>query len=196
MSGSILVIEDERLVAENVVAILRQAGLSKTFITDNKLEASSFYKAHPVQLIISDINLNGPDTGPDIVRILHQDKFVPVIYLSAYAEEQIVDDALKTQPAAYVVKPFTERQLLVAVKMALKTPPELPIDTTILPPTAREVEIIRCLSEGMSSRKISEKLFISEYTVNTHRRNLLKRYALDSTSELITLSIKQKWIKI
>jgi DNA-binding NarL/FixJ family response regulator len=194
-SDPILILEDERLVAQNLATVLKQAGYTVSFIADNLTNATDFFKDNPVSLIISDINLHGEHTGPEIVRALRAIRHVPVIYLTAYSETQIVEDALNTEPVAYVLKPFTDRQLLVALRMALKPAPEC--NDQILPkPTPREIEIIKHLSEGLNSKKIGEELFISEHTVKTHRRNLLKRYQLESSSELITLAIKQQWIRL
>ncbi|HSI90528.1 MAG TPA: DNA-binding response regulator, partial [Adhaeribacter sp.] len=183
MDGHTLIIEDERLVAENVAAILQQAGYCQTFITDQLAEARHFFLNNPVKLIISDIHLhNSQVSGPDIVRDLQARRPVPVIYLTAFSEELIVEDALKTEPAAYVLKPFTDRQLLVAVRLAVKTLADEPTAAVCPKPSVRELEIVQYLSEGLSSKKIGERLFISEHTVSTHRRNLLKRYALESSS--------------
>ncbi|MDX5346143.1 MAG: DNA-binding response regulator [Hymenobacteraceae bacterium] len=196
MQDKILIIEDERIVAENLSALLQQAGYTTGFITDNLHEAKQLFNSNSFSLIVSDIQLHTDVTGPDIVRELHKQKKVPVVYLSAHSEEKTVTAALDTDPVAYVLKPFTDRQLLIAVKMALKQTTDALPDQQTEKPTNRELEIIQCLSKGYNSRKTGEALFISEHTVNTHRRNLLRRYNVESSSELITLSIRNKWIKI
>ncbi|WP_168194065.1 DNA-binding response regulator [Pontibacter sp. SGAir0037] len=190
-----MIIEDERLVAEHVASVLKQAQYEHVVIANNRKDAMQLYRQQGVDLIISDINLYGQHEGPLIIRELLAIRPAPVVYLTAYSEQQTLDDALLTAPAAYVLKPFTERQLLVAVKMALRqteavTPGNEP------KPSARELDIIQYLAEGMSSKKIAEKLFISEYTVNTHRRNILRKFDVGTSSELIAMAVKQRWIKL
>jgi DNA-binding NarL/FixJ family response regulator len=57
--------------------------------------------------------------------------------------------------------------------------------------TAREIEIIRTLADGMVTREIAEKLFISEKTVERHKTNILKKLGLRNTAQLIRVSVEQ-----
>ncbi|WP_443937465.1 response regulator transcription factor [Pedobacter sp. MW01-1-1] len=56
----------------------------------------------------------------------------------------------------------------------------------------REVEIVKLLSHGYNSKEIGEMLFISEHTVNTHRRNMVKRLDLKNTYQLIFWAFKSR----
>jgi DNA-binding CsgD family transcriptional regulator len=58
----------------------------------------------------------------------------------------------------------------------------------------RELEIIRLLAEGLDSGAISKKLFISEFTVKTHRKNIKKKSGCKTTSELVARSVSEGWI--
>ncbi|WP_299820830.1 response regulator transcription factor [uncultured Pontibacter sp.] len=194
--NNILVIEDERLVAEYIASVLREAGHKQVAITDNRDEALAFYQSNAVSLVISDLNLFGAYEGHLIVKELLKIKPTPVIYLTAYSGQQTVDDALSTEPVAYVLKPFTERQLLIAVTMALRPQAtDGAAEGKDLRPSDREMDIVRYLAAGFKSREIAEKLFISENTVRTHRRNLLRKFDLKTSSELIAMAVKHKWIK-
>jgi DNA-binding NarL/FixJ family response regulator len=193
MKGHILIIEDERIVAENLAATFRQHLDASSHIVDNQVDAVLYHSENHIDLIVSDINLYGHSIGAAIVQRLLEIRDVPVIYLTAYSEDQELKAALDTNPVAYVLKPYLERQLLVAVKMALTAsgPSE-----NAPKPTQRELEIIQLIAEGLSSRKIADRLFISEHTVSTHRKNILKRFHMDSTGELVAFAIKNKWIKV
>lgn len=195
MQNKILIIEDEWLVAEYISSVLSAAGYKEVAITNNRADAIAFYTDHNVGLIISDLNLFGVYEGHLIVKDLQKIKPAPVVYLTAYSEQQTLEDALSTEPVAYVLKPFTERQLLVAVKMALRPPTDAAIDGKDQRPSDREMDIVRYLAEGYKSREIADKLFISENTVRTHRRNLLRKFELRTSSELIAMAVKLKWLK-
>lgn len=196
MEGYILIIEDDVLVAENIAFILNQTGYKKIYITDNISDADAFQQKKKIALIISDINLHGTNSGPKIVKKLQSQAYIPVIYLTAYSEEQIVDDALSTNPIAYVLKPFTDRQLIVAVQIAVKQMEEFGQVEIMEKPTKRELDVIENIAKGFSNREIADFLFLSEHTIKAHRRNLIKKYQLRSSSELIAMSIRLKWINI
>lgn len=195
MKQNILIIEDEQLVAEYISSVLRAAGYENVVIANNRADAIGFCQTTPVSLIISDLNLFGVYEGHLIVKELQKIEPIPVIYLTAYSGQQTLDDALSTEPVAYVLKPFTERQLLVAVKMALRAQADLTFNGKDQRPSDREMDIVRCMAEGYKSREIAEKLFISENTVRTHRRNLLRKFELKTSSELIAMAVKLKWLK-
>jgi DNA-binding NarL/FixJ family response regulator len=197
--GHILIIEDERIVAENLSSIIQQHIGVSCIIVDGESDAVAQFKANEILLLISDINLYGNSVGPQIVQKLLQIKAAPVIYITAYSEDEQLQAALDTHPVAYVLKPYLERQILVTIKMALATPSQTEkpgTESTIQKPTNRELEILQLIAEGLSSRKIAERLFISEHTVSTHRKNVLKRYRMESTMELVAFAVKNKWIKL
>ncbi|HUR31792.1 MAG TPA: LuxR C-terminal-related transcriptional regulator [Saprospiraceae bacterium] len=60
--------------------------------------------------------------------------------------------------------------------------------------TPREREILRCLHEGMSSKKIASHLFISKATVDTHRQNMLRKWELTNTASLMKKAVDEGWI--
>lgn len=196
MEDFILIIEDDILVAENTAYILNQAGYNSIHIADNLTDVIKFQKKNKIALIISDINLHGVNNGPNIIKELQNNIQIPVIYLTAYSEEQIVNDALSTNPIAFVLKPFTDRQLLVAVQIAFKQIEEYHKPGAIDKPTPREIQVIELIAKGLSNKEISEFFFLSEHTVKAHRRNLIRKYQLRSSSELIAMSIRLKWINV
>ena len=196
MDGFILIIEDDILVAENTAFILNQAGYHTIYIADNLIDAISFQQKNKIALIISDINLHGINNGPKIIKDLQSNTQTPVIYLTAYSEDQIIDDALLTNPIAFVLKPFTDRQLLVSVQIAFKQIEEQLKPGAIERPTPREIDVIEQMAKGLNNKEISDLLFLSEHTIKAHRRNLIRKYQLRSSSELIAMSVRLKWINV
>lgn len=196
MKGYILIIEDDILVAENTAFILNEAGYDTIYISDNLTDIIKFQQKNIIALIISDINLHGINSGSKIVKELQNNAPTPVIYLTAYSEEQIVDDALETNPIAFVLKPFTDRQLLVAVQIGFKQIAENNMVGSVDKPTPREIQVIEQIAKGLSNKEIAEFLFLSEHTIKAHRRNLIKKYQLRSSSELIAMSLRLKWINV
>ena len=58
--------------------------------------------------------------------------------------------------------------------------------------TEREIDIVRLLSQGYNSKEIGDMLFISEHTVNTHRRNMVRKLDLRNSYQLIVWAFKQR----
>ncbi len=73
---------------------------------------------HP-DLVLMDIVLKGPIDGIEAARHIRDELDIPVIYLTAYADEETVERAKLTEPVGYVLKPFDERELHTVVEMAL-----------------------------------------------------------------------------
>ncbi len=193
-SFNIIVLEDEMIVAENIAAILKNIGDFSVQITNNLENALQIISQQTINLIISDINLMGNQNGIQIVKCLQQKYWIPVIYLTAYSDDDYIDAALETEPISYLIKPFTTRQLEVAVNIATKFIEAKNDSVNYTKPSNREIEIIVMLSNGLNSRTIADTLFLSEHTVKTHRKNLMKKYNMKSSSELIALASKLKWI--
>lgn len=195
IDSNILIIEDDVLVADNVAFILNQAGYKNTFISDSLNDVLNLIKKIHFTLIISDINLHGINNGLEVVRAVQKKVNAPAIYLTAYSDEHIVTDTLSTNSIAFILKPFTDRQLLVNVQIAFKYIQELSLTGEIDRPTKREIEIIEFVAKGLSNKEIADSLFLSEHTVKAHRRNLIKKYTLRSSSELVAMAIRLKWIQ-
>ncbi|MDX1753579.1 two component transcriptional regulator, LuxR family [Salinimicrobium sediminis] len=195
MKINILIIEDEILVAENISYILQKHTDCDITIVDNEEDALLIFKKEPVDLIISDIHLNNSHDGTCVVKKIQQERYVPVIYVTAYSDKNYLDAALETEPVTYLIKPFLERQLLVAFSIALNKVEKNRLEDSIVKPSARELQIIELLIKGFNSRDIGNFLFLSEHTIKTQRKNMLRKYKVNSTYELIALSSRLKWIK-
>ncbi|MFV8344007.1 DNA-binding response regulator [Flavobacterium sp. XS2P39] len=191
---TILVLEDEMIVAENIAAIIENIGDFSVQITNNLEEAIQIVSEKNVSLIVSDINLTDNLNGIEIVKCLQQKYWIPVIYLTAYSNEDYIDSALETEPISYLIKPFTTRQLEVAVNIAMKVIDVRSTSPNYTKPSDREIEILTLLSTGLNSKAIANSLYLSEHTIKTHRKNLMRKYNMKSSSELIALASKLKWV--
>lgn len=191
----ILIVEDELVVAENIAAILENEGFFITGIVDNADEALELINTDNLNLVICDVFIKGNKTGIELVKEFSKRISIPFLYITAFSDQRTIQQAGATRPSSFLVKPFTERQLIAAVYMALMEQDAV-INGSVTPPTKREVEILERVAKGQSSKQIAMALFLSEYTVRTHRRNLMNKYNVLSSSELIALAAKNKWISL
>lgn len=192
---SILIIEDELIVAENIAHILEQAGYQVAGISDNADEALYLFSKKKPHLVVCDIHIRGHRDGIEAAKAFYAIEPVPFLYLTAYADDATLKQAAETDFDAYLLKPFVPAQLTVAIKLALdKFYGEGNQPAPASHPGKRETEILQLIAAGKSSAEIADQLHLSIHTVNTHRKNLLNKYDVQSSSELIAFAIKQRWI--
>jgi signal transduction histidine kinase/CheY-like chemotaxis protein len=117
--AKILVVEDEHLVALDIQLRLDRLGHIPTVVYSGE-EAIAVAADTRFDLVLMDIKLKGMLDGIDTAQQLRAAYDVPIIYLTAYADNQTLDRARATEPYGYVLKPFRERELKAAIDMALQ----------------------------------------------------------------------------
>lgn len=115
----ILVVEDEIIVAVNLGQKLKKLGYELVGITSSGEEAIQKAEENHPDLVLMDINIEGNLDGIETAEVLRNRFHTPVIYLTAYADENTLDRAKKTQPLGYIVKPFESDQLRSSIEVAL-----------------------------------------------------------------------------
>ena len=115
----ILVVEDEIIIAEDLQKKLKKLGYYVPVVVSSGEEAIEKVKENDPDLIIMDIVIHGKIDGIETVEKIHSFSDVPVIYLTAYADENTLQRAKITEPFGYILKPFKERELLIILEMAL-----------------------------------------------------------------------------
>lgn len=117
--ASILVVEDERIVSKDLQITLQTLGYTISGVAYSAREAIEKAIETSPDVILMDIMLNDEITGIEAAAIIRSRKDIPLIYLTAYSDDTILQQAGITQPLGYLLKPFTERELRTAIEMAL-----------------------------------------------------------------------------
>jgi diguanylate cyclase (GGDEF)-like protein len=115
----ILVVEDEAIVAKDIENALHVLGYSVPAIAASGEAAIEKAEALHPDLVLMDIKLKGPIDGVRAASEIGGRLGIPIVYLTAHADEPTLRRAKITQPFGYVVKPFDERDLHAAVEVAL-----------------------------------------------------------------------------
>ena len=113
----VMVVDDDRLVLATLVAGLKQAGL-EVIETDNGDDAILLARKHKPKLAILDMRMPGK-SGMDVARYLAANTDTGFMFLSAFGDSDIVDEAMKMGALGYLVKPVDVRQIVPAVRAAL-----------------------------------------------------------------------------
>ena len=116
---SILIVEDEAIVAMHLAAQLEGLGYQVAGISATAQEAVRLAEEHRPDLVLMDVQLQGPEDGIWAARAIRDRFRLPVVFLTAYAEDTTLERAKVTEPFGYVIKPFEERELKTVIEMAL-----------------------------------------------------------------------------
>jgi len=114
----ILIVEDEPIIARDLEETLRHLGYEVTAIASSGEEAVKKVEEQQPGLVLMDIVLRGSMDGIETTACIQARCDIPFVYLSAYSDSEILKRAQKTYPYGYLIKPFTDHELAVAIEMA------------------------------------------------------------------------------
>jgi DNA-binding NarL/FixJ family response regulator len=190
-NASILIVEDELITATAIEELLLEEEYQILGIAADGETAIQLCRQtiDGPALILCDINIKGSIDGITLAGKLKQQYQCEVVFLTAYTDSKTLEAAFAQEPVMYVVKPFSDRQLLAAVQMAFhkifqkeKSTPSFKLTLT-----TREKQIATLVAQGLSSKQIAQQLSISEETVKTHRRRMMQKNDISSFSQLTYL---------
>jgi PAS domain S-box-containing protein len=115
----ILVVEDEILTAENIRIVLESSGYGVLPLLATGEEAVQSVRETLPDLVLMDIKLEGEMDGIEASRRVRELADVPIIYLTAYSDEQTLERAKESEPFGYILKPFNEYDLTNTIEMVL-----------------------------------------------------------------------------
>ncbi|MDI9637815.1 ATP-binding protein [Oscillatoria amoena NRMC-F 0135] len=174
MAIRVLITEDEILIARKIEQTLKRAGYEVVGIaTDGEAALQKVSETAP-NLVLMDIVMPGELDGVETAQIIRDRFRVPVVYLTAYADRETLERAKITLPFGYVLKPFEERELTIAVEIALS---RHQIEC--------ELQAMLDKSKGLSQQNETSQTLKSEYIsyISHEFRNPLA--AIASSAELL-----------
>ena len=195
---SILLIDDHPLILDGLKTLIEKKfphiQIEICQFPQNLEQVLTARSAESWKAFIIDMNFNGQLLGIELTKTLKA-RFpkVPVMVLSMYSEPHLITRVLDAGAMSYVVKTDAPSEIHRAVADLLEgrayTSSSVPKDLSSGDQpnlTGRELEIARYVADGISSKLIGEKLNISVRTVETHRKNILKKVKVKNTAELVS----------
>jgi len=200
MKIKVFVVDDHYMVIEGIRSLLQNENdIEWMGHATNADSCLAFLKQQLPDIILMDVNL--PDiSGIDLCREVK--KLYPsvlVLGLSTFNQQVIIQNMIDNGASGYVLKNATKEELLEAINTIIKGKNYFSFEVAIAlrkikenSPliTRREREALQLIAEGLTNAEISEKLFISIPTVNTHRKSLLEKFEVKNTATLISKAIK------
>lgn len=214
MKIKVLIADDHQLFREGIANLLFSAEnievIAQAQDGADAIEKAKHFKPDVILLDIAMPVMNGIEATKKLKMLMPSIKTITV---SMHSDKQYVKGALEAGADGYLLKNCTYRQLTEAIQSVYDGKKYLSQDITelvingYLSPTApgedeynqlseREKEIFMLFAEGISTREISEKLFISVKTVNTHKQNILEKLGLSSNADMVKYALKKGLIRL
>ena len=114
----ILIVEDDAIVAMTIEDSLHEMGYSVVGRAANANDAIKIAEDEKPDLILMDIRIQGDRDGIEAASEISRAYNIPIIYLTAYADKELLDRAKQTEPYGYIIKPYDERDLQSVIEMA------------------------------------------------------------------------------
>jgi len=119
VKNQILIVEDDEIIANIISQMLEKRGYSIAGCTPSGEDAIMKSAALQPDLVLMDIKLSGLMDGVTAARFIFQLFFCPIIFLTAMCDDTLLEQAKSAQPLGFILKPFTDRDLVSNVELAL-----------------------------------------------------------------------------
>ncbi|MCK9410936.1 MAG: response regulator transcription factor [Prolixibacteraceae bacterium] len=206
----VVIADSQYLVVETLRnMILEEAGFSLTGITRSKSELLNLLSAHPNTLLITDIATIDYSSIDDLKTIKGLYPLIKVLVLTNVVSKSEFLWLSKIGIRNVVYKNVDKDELWSAIQSTLKGKKSYSDEILDLyldlgeskfvteeskTLTTSEIEIVRMIANGLTTKEIAFKRNISNHTVSTHRKNIFKKIGVTNASELIIHAIKAGWI--
>ncbi|MEP3210046.1 MAG: response regulator transcription factor [Maribacter sp.] len=204
---TVLIADDHKLFRQGMVAMLGEAKNIKVIgeAADGYETLELLAELEPKVLLL-DIEMPIID-GFEVLKRLKKAKLnTKVLVLTMHSSAEFIKNIVKAGAAGYLKKDSDKQLLLNAIQDVHNKGNYYPPDTTYLVLQSlqernkgelispREKEVVILISEGMTTKEIAEKLFLSKHTIESHRQNILLKLDLKNSAELVKYAIKRGWV--
>lgn len=205
MTIRVMLVDDHRMMREGLRAILsREPEIQVVGEAVDGRGAVALVEQEPPDVIVMDVGMPGMN-GVEATRCVRRaNADVKIVALSLHADKRYVQNMLAAGASGYVLKSSAADELLSAVQAATRGERFLSpaLDSHDLNGRkndgsafsvlgAREREVLQLLSEGLKSKTIAERLSIAYKTVETHRRNIMRKLRIHSVAELTKYAVRE-----
>lgn len=203
MSLNTLLVDDHAIIIDGLLALLENnPDINVLATTTSAHFALSYLEQRDFDLLITDYSM--PDmSGLDLIRKAKALRpTLKIIVLSMHDDPHLVREVMVSGVDAYILKKYASQELYQAIQAVLQERHYWSVEVTKAlinlnnevrntnnDLTERELDVLKLLASEYTSRQIAEKLFISERTVETHRKNLMRKTNSTSTIGLLKYAL-------
>ncbi len=205
---SVFIVDDHPVVIEGIHSLLQnEKDIAWMGHAMNAPSCLGFFVNNTADVVLMDISMPGMD-GVELCAVM-KEKYpgIMILGLSTFNQGLYIKKMVENGASGYILKNSSKEELIQAIhavheghiyfsgevgialqeyqKSSMK---ELPVLTP------REKEVLELIAEGYTNPQIAEKIFLSPFTVDSHRKNLLAKLAVKNTASLIRLAVEKKLI--
>jgi len=209
----LLIIDDHEMVREGLKAML-SAEPDFTIVGDaaNADQAFALIERQRPDVILLDVRLPGA-SGIEVCRtVTERYPEIAVIILTTFTDESLVEQCIKAGARGFIVKDIERFDLkrsiravargeaaidtkaAVAVLAQLRRSPQNKNEPVQEPLSSQQIVILRLVAQGLSSREIATRLYLSENTVKGYVQEILHRLGVKNRTEAVMVAVKQGWL--
>ena len=191
----VLIADDHSIVMEGLQVVLSaEEDFEVVGTVLNGEEVLLFVARQEVDVVVLDINMPVMDGITCARKLKKEYPDIKIIILTMYAQKSFVDEILKIGIDGCLLKNNTGKELTTAIYRVmsgsqyydrLKNFNSAEEEVKQYKLSSRELDVIRLVAEGLTSHQIADQLFISELTVQTHRRNMMRKLDLKNSMQVV-----------
>lgn len=207
---SLGIVDDHQIVIDGLKSLLQGHEYFKVAIEcTNPLEMIGLLEKKPVDILLTDVMMPGLN-GAELSKAVHkQFPQIKILALSMSGQGELVNQMIEDADiSGYVLKNIGKQELVKALEkissggiyfseevlQEMTRASEMKKTNDEVHLTAREIEIIRLIEQELSNKQIAEQLFLSERTVETHRKNIFRKTNTASVIGLVKYAYEHKLI--
>lgn len=205
---SVMLIEDDQAIRERLAERVEQSPqLELLFAGETVEEGIGALKQFKPDVLLTDLCLHNEESGIDIIRAINRLKLDTLaIVITGFQDEHLVFSALEAGARGYILKHDSSQDLqkailsmvnggapispIIASLMLKKFHRNTPTPTSPETLTEKQIEILKFVSQGFSSKEIAEKLSLSYHTVTTHIKHIYAKLEVNSRAEALYEAVK------
>ena len=197
-----LIVEDHPIVSDSLTSLISSSDLElECHHVTTAHDGLAWLNGNKTEIILLDINL--PDmSGIEFCRIAksrHAD--LKILAITSIEQRHVVDQMLAAGANGFILKSSDTSEILLAIEEIIRgnqyisksvselLKGKLAINSDLPVLTRREVEVLKLIADGLTNQEIADKLFISSWTVDSHRKNLLLKFNAKNTAILVKTAV-------
>lgn len=212
LPAPVLIVEDDALMQRRIVGILNQLGYGNDVLVLAATLADARIELARQSFALALVDLGLPDgNGVELIAqmsgptgaAMNADDGPGILVISAWSTDDLILNALRAGATGYVLKERDDLELLLSIRSVLRGGAPIDpfiarriLDLTQAPPatpgrvgedvlTARELQILQLVAEGLTNREIAEQIFLSRHTVECHIKNIYRKLTVSSRTRAV-----------
>lgn len=209
MAIRVLLVDDHQVVLEGLRSVLvNEPDIELVGAVSNGADAVEMVRKNNVDVVVLDVTMPGMNGFDTLKQIRTVSQETEVIVLSMHAGAQVATDMIRAGASSYILKAASIQQLFTAIRTVMTgetylppevadlVPPDLLRQHRETPPeknealSNREKEVLRYVAEGLSSKEVAEKLFVTTKTIVWHRQSIMGKLGLRTVPELTKYAVR------